>query len=712
MSVSANNLRASPAEHSSQGRVNRLAGESSPYLLQHAHNPVDWFPWSEEALRRAKEENKPIFLSIGYSACHWCHVMERESFEDDETANILNERFIPIKVDREEHPDLDEIYMTAVQMMTGSGGWPLSVFLTSKLEPFFGGTYFPPEDRHGLPGFKTVLRAVAELWHEQPERVARSADELVRTLRASVAQASSPGGPLEASLLSHAAAELKSQFDPTWGGFGGPPKFPDAGAIALLLRQHLHTGDEQLLEMAAVTLDRMAYGGIHDQIGGGFHRYAVDAGWLTPHFEKMLYDNALLAKTYLEAWQATGKNLYRRVAAGILDYVLREMSDPRGGFHSSQDADSEGREGKYYLWRPDEIQTVLGERDGAFFCQYYGVSEPGNFEGSNILHVPHEPAAFARRQGIAEQQLHDRLTPLRRRLLAERNRRVPPGKDDKVLAAWNGMMISALARGYQVLGEKRYLEAAQRAADFVLSEMVRDGALLRTYRNYGDGHGVSKLPGYLDDYAEVSCALVDLYEAGFDHCRLKAADQLARRMLADFWDERHGGFYYTSAAHSNLLVRTKPVYDGPVPSGNSTAARVLLRLSKLLDNQDYFSKAEDLLVSMAHGLRGQPRAHLHLLCAADFYLHPTREIAVAGRRDGDDTRRLLEIVHRKFIPNKILALVEPDADSRSVEPAVPLLAGKRMLSGKAAVYVCENFTCKQPIVDANTLEKALEAQQV
>ncbi len=708
MSVSGSNLCASPTEHSSQGDVNRLAGESSPYLLQHAHNPVDWFPWSEEALRRAKQENKPIFLSIGYSACHWCHVMERESFEDDETAKILNEHFIAIKVDREERPDLDEIYMTAVQVMTGSGGWPLSVFLTSELEPFFGGTYFPPEDRHGLTGFKTVLRAVARLWQEQPDQLTRSADEIVHVLRTNVAQASSRGGPLDASLLSGAATELKTQFDPISGGFGGPQKFPDTWPISLLLRQYLHIGDEQLLKMVAVTMDKMAYGGIHDQIGGGFHRYTVDARWMVPHFEKMLYNNAQLAKTYLEAWQATGKDLYRQVAADVLDYVLREMSDPRGGFYSSQDADSEGKEGKFYLWRSDEIQAVLGERDGTFLCRYYGMTEEGNIEGSNILHVPYDPAAFARRHGLSEQQLHDRLTPLRRRLLAERSRRVPPGKDDKILAAWNGMMISALARGYQVLGDTRYLEAAGRAADFVLSEMIRDGVLLRTYRDTGKGDGISKLPGYLDDHAEMSCALLDLYEAGFDRRWLAAADRLVCKMLADFWDERHGGFFYTSAAHNNLLMRTKPVYDGPVPSGNSTAALVLLRLSKLLDNQNYFSKAEDLLASMVHGLRDQPRAHLSLLCAADFYLHPPQEIVVAGRRDGDDTRKLLEIVHRKFIPNKILALAEPDTDSMPAEPAIPLLSGKGMLSGKATVYVCENSTCKQPAIDATTLEKVLE----
>jgi uncharacterized protein len=708
MSVSANSLCAASTEASAQEHVNRLACESSPYLLQHACNPVDWFPWSEEALRRARREQKPIFLSIGYSACHWCHVMERESFEDEETARILNEHFIAVKVDREEHPELDEIYMAAVQMMTGGGGWPLSVFLTPELAPFFGGTYFPPKDSHGLPSFKTVLRAVAQLWRTQPDRVVRSAGDVVGALTVGVARTSSRGETIEPSMLADATAELKLYFDPVWGGFGRPPKFPDTAAIGLLLRQHRHTGDEHLLEMATATLDHMAYGGIHDQIGGGFHRYAVDARWLTPHFEKMLYDNASLARTYLEAWQATGRGLYRRVAADTLDYVLREMSDARGGFHASQDADSEQSEGKFYLWRPGEIEAVLGPEDGGLACQYYGVSEHGNFESGNILHVPQEPAVFARRHEISEEQLHARLAPLRRRLLAERSRRVPPGKDDKVLAAWNGMMISALSRGYQVLGETRYLEAAERAANFVLSEMVRDGVLLRARRTCGDGRGMGHLPGYLDDYAEVSCAMVDLYEASFERRWLAAADRLVRRMLADFWDEQQGGFYYTSAAHAHLLVRTKPVCDGPVPSGNATAALVLLRLSKLLDSPDYLSKAETLLVSTAHGLRSQPRVHLRLLAAADFYLDSTCEIAIAGPRDGDDTRRLLDVVHRKFIPNKILALAEPDADSARTEPAIPLLAGKSMLSGRATAYVCHDFSCGQPVTDVTALERMLD----
>ena len=692
-------------------RVNRLAGETSPYLLQHVRNPVHWYPWGEEALRRAREENKPIFLSIGYSACHWCHVMERESFEDPETARILNEHFIAIKVDREERPDLDEIYMTSVQLMTGRGGWPLSVFLTPELKPFFGGTYFPPEDRFGMPGFKRVLTRVAEVWRQQRDDVAHNAEQMVLALRAGTAVARPPSGALSRSLFSSAVAELERQFDPEWGGFGGAPKFPPSGAVALLLRQQWHEGRKDLLAMATVTLDRMAYGGIHDQIGGGFHRYSVDAQWLVPHFEKMLYDNAILGQVYLDAWQATGKDLYRRVAAGIFDYVIRDMTDPRGGFHSAEDADSEGEEGKFYVWRPEEIKAVLGDQDGTLFCRYYGVSEEGNFEGHNILHAPYDPAAFLQTTGIGETELEERLEPLRQRLLAERAKRVRPAKDDKVLAAWNGMMISAFARAYQVLPDERYRTAAENAADFVLSQMVRDGVLLRTYRSR-DGtaeDGVAKLPAYLDDYAEMANGLVDLYEATFELRWLQAADDLARKIVTDFWDPGEGGFFYTSAAHKNLLVRTKPFYDGAVPSGNSAATLALVRLARLLDNEDYLTKAEKVLTSMRDAMTLEPQAHLNLLCAADFHLRPTRQIAIAGNPNSDQTRALLERIHARFIPGKVLAMVQPDgAEAEAARERIPLLRGKTMISGKTTVYVCEGFACKQPVNDVAALEGLLE----
>ena len=681
--------------------ANRLADETSPYLLQHAHNPVDWHPWGPEALDRAKRENKPIFLSVGYSSCHWCHVMERESFEDPDTAAILDAHFIAIKVDREERPDLDEVYMTAVQMMTGGGGWPLSAFLTPDLEPFFGGTYFPPDDRHGMPGFKRVLVRLASLWEQGPEDLSQHADKVVRAMREASKVKSAQSGQLDASVLSRAMADLKLAFDAEWGGFGEAPKFPPWAAISLILRQQAG-GDDDLLKMATVTLDRMACGGMYDQVGGGFHRYSTDAQWLVPHFEKMLYDNALLARVYLEAWQVTGKDFYRRVATQTMDYVLRDMTDERGGFHSAEDADSEGEEGLFYVWGPEEIRAVLGEEDGDFFGEFHGVTEAGNFEGHNILHVP-------RGRDLAGGVQWERLDTLGGKLLEARERRRRPGKDDKVLAAWNGMMISALARGCQILGEQRFLEAAERAADFVLTEMVRDGVLLRVYRCGGPGTvGRSKQPAYLDDHAEMAAALLDLYETTFDPRRLEAADQLAGKMVADFWDDERGGFFYTSDRHKDLLVRTKPYYDGAVPSGNSTAAMVLLRLAKLLDKADHAERADATLASAREAASAQPRAYLGLLCAADFQLRPTREIVVAGRPNDHQTRELLDLIHGRFIPNRVLAFVGPDAPGAdAARDRIPLLRGKEMIGGKTTVYVCENSVCGQPVTEGTELEKIL-----
>jgi len=669
---------------------------------------VDWFPWSEEALERARVQDKPIFLSIGYSACHWCHVMERESFDDPETARILNEHFVSIKVDREERPDLDEIFMTAVQMMTGQGGWPLSVFLTPAGRPFFGGTYFPPKDAHGLPSFKRVLKAVSEAWQLQRAQAEQVGEQIARALQLSLTTASGGRDAVGDDVLALAAAQLNVQFDPTWGGFGGPPKFPMPGTISFLLRQYQRTGDRPLLDMATLTLERMACGGIHDQIGGGFHRYATDARWLVPHFEKMLYDNAQLASVYLEAWQATGKELFRQVAMGTLDYALRELLDRGGGFHSSQDADSEGEEGKFYLWKVQEIYDILGREEGAFFCQYYGASEEGNFQGANILHVPQGPEVFAERWGISEQQLQQRLAVLRQKMLAARSRRVPPFKDDKVLSSWNGLMISALARGYQVSGQQRYLEAAERAASFVLERMVRDGRLLHTYRGAEQGEGASKLPGYLDDYAEISAALLDLYEASFDPHWLQHANRLAQRMLTEFWDWQHGGLFYTSPAHDTPLVRSKTFQDSSVPSGNATAAMVLLRLSKLLDKREYFLKAEKLLQAAAEQVRTQPMAYLSLLCAADFYLRPTKQIVIAGRRQQADTRKLLQAVFSRFIPNKVVAMAEPEGGPDPQCPAVPAAAGKPMISAKATAYLCQGHTCSHPVTEASELEELLD----
>ncbi|UCD74507.1 MAG: thioredoxin domain-containing protein [Phycisphaerales bacterium] len=710
MSATSAQSSAPEARRQSPRDTNRLADETSPYLLQHAHNPVDWYAWSEEAFTRAKKENKPIFLSIGYSACHWCHVMERESFEDEVTAAILNEHFISIKVDREERPDVDEIYMTAVQMMTGSGGWPLTVFLTADLKPFYGGTYFPPESRYGRPGFRDLLERIAKVWVESPGDIRQNADRLMGALHAHAASRATPSPELDTQIISDAVRQLERTYDGKWGGFGRAPKFPPSAAISLLLRQYARTGDEKLLEMARNTLDRMARGGMYDQIGGGFHRYSTDGRWLVPHFEKMLYDNALLSRAYLEAWQVTHDDLYRRIATETMDYVLRDMTDERGGFHSAEDADSEGEEGVFYVWTPAELTAALGEEDGGLFSAYYGVTESGSFEGRSILHVPVEPAAFAREAGLSLSELAGRLARLREKVHGIREQRGRPGRDDKVLAAWNGMMISALARGYQVLGEERFRLAAERAADFVLTRMVRDGELLRVYTDRGgeDDQGLAKLPAYLNDYAEMANGLVDLYEATFDLRWLGAAVELTDRMIADFRDEQRGGFFYTSAAHRNLIVRTRPLHDGAVPSGNSTAAMVLLRLARLMDDDSYRGRAEEVLLAAAAEMSDRPTACLNLLWAADFYLRPGPEFAIVGVEGSEETRRLLQEIHRRFIPNKILALAAPDTEAyEAAVSRIPLLQKRSMVDGLPTVYMCRDFVCRQPITDVDALAAAL-----
>src|SRR5438445_638126 len=562
---------------------NRLVDATSPYLLQHAHNPVHWFPWGEEALARAREEGKPIFLSIGYSACHWCHVMERESFEDEAVAELMNRHFVSIKVDREERPDLDDIYMAATLAMNqGQGGWPMTVFLTPDQEPFFAGTYFPPEDRGGRPGFSTVLKRIAELWEKDRDSVKEQGAQLADYLRENAKAA--PGGEVGEDALRQAAQQLGREFDARRGGFGPAPKFPPSAGLSLLLRIHRRFGDEHAQEMVRKTLDAMARGGIYDQVGGGFARYSTDARWLVPHFEKMLYDNAQLARVYLEGFQATGEGLYRRVATETLDYVLREMTDPAGGFYSATDADSEGEEGKFFVWTPAEVREALGpegEELARRFCAYYDVTEGGNWEGRSIPNAPRALDDVARELGIAPAELEGSLGDARARLYEARKRRVPPGLDDKVLTAWNGLMISALAEGFRALGDQRYLEAARRAADFLLGALRRpDGGLLRTWRR-----GRAHLDAYLEDYAFFAEALVDLYEAGGAPKYLEEAASLADRIRKDFAAEE-GGFFSTGRGHESLIVRPREGHDGAIPSANAAAAMALARLSYHLDRPD------------------------------------------------------------------------------------------------------------------------------
>ncbi len=686
--------------------MNRLAQETSPYLRQHAHNPVDWHPWGKKALDKALQEDKPIFLSIGYSACHWCHVMERESFENETVAALLNEHFVSIKVDREERPDLDGIYMAAVMALTGSGGWPMSVFLTPDLKPFYAGTYFPPDNRYGRPGFITILYGVLLAWKERRQEVEDTAKALGEHVAAQLAGTPSESGPLALDLLEHAAAEVSREFDAQYGGWSGAPKFPSSGAIMLLLREHRRTGHPEMLQQATQTLDAMAAGGIYDHLGGGFHRYSVDEQWRMPHFEKMLYDNAQLAQAYLEAWQVTGNPRYRRIAGETLDYALRDLRDPSGGFHSSEDADSEGQEGKFYLWTKAEIARSLGEADSTVFCAYYGVQEAGNFSshepyhsGWNILQATQQPEALAMEFGVSLDALEAKLQACREILRSERERRVRPGRDDKVITAWNALMISALAQAAQVLGKTRYREAAVEAGQFIVRHMIREGLLLRTYCQKQ-----SRLPGYLDDYAFTVNAFFDLYETTFDTAWIGMAGELAESMLDQFWDTANGTFFYTSENHARLMVRTRPSHDGAEPSGNSIAALALVRLGTLLKRGDYLEKARHLLENHAGWMRRVPQAYLRMLCVADFILSPPAEIVVAGNPNDSRTQTFLQCVRGRFIPAKIVALTDVD---RPAHDRLPILEGKAPAHGGPAVYVCQQFTCHPPVQTVEALAALL-----
>jgi uncharacterized protein YyaL (SSP411 family) len=682
---------------------NRLARETSPYLLQHARNPVDWYPWGPEALERARREDRPILLSIGYSACHWCHVMERESFEDEATAGVMNATFVCIKVDREEHPDVDMIYMNAVQIMTGSGGWPLNVFLTPSLKPFYGGTYFPPHDRHGMPSFRAVLERVAKAFREQRERVETSGDQIAGYI-AQMGKVSPTAESLTDEVLQEALADFKVRFDDRFGGWGAAPKFPHAAGISLLLRLHRRHRDPEALRMAEITLEKMARGGMYDQLGGGFHRYSTDARWLVPHFEKMLYDNALLVPAYLEGFQVTGNPLFSRVARECLDYVEREMTSPDGGFYSSQDADSDGVEGKYFVWTPDEVKAVAGEEAAEAFCALYDVRQGGNWEGHSILNLPGDPEEVGRALGRSPQEIQELVDEAREKLLIRRGSRVAPGLDDKVLCSWNALMISAFARGHQVLEEPRYLHRARAAAKF-LAERMRGpgGALRRTFRN-----GAARLEGSLDDYAFLSAALLDLYESDFDPAWLREARGLVARMVEEFWDDSDGGFFFTAANQESLITRSKSGYDGALPSGNSVAALALLRLARLTGEEEHSARALGILRAYRDQIRQMPAGFSAMLCAFDFHLDKVREVAMIGEEGTPETLAMLRIVRRRFLPNKVVALgVAGGEEARRGAREVPLLEGKVAVGGKTTAYVCENFRCKQPVTDAGELEKAL-----
>jgi uncharacterized protein YyaL (SSP411 family) len=638
----------------SERPANRLIHATSPYLLQHAHNPVDWHPWGPEALAKARREDRPIFLSIGYSACHWCHVMERESFEDEAVARILNAEFVPVKVGREERPDLDELYMGAVQAITGRGGWPMSVWLTPDLKPFYGGTYFPPAPRHGLPGFTQVLEGVGRAWRERRKDIEGDAQTLTEALarQAELAPGTAPPGP---GLVQAALEHLRRGFDPRWGGFGPAPKFPQPAVLDLVLR----CGSQADRAMAVTTLDAMAAGGIYDHLGGGFARYSTDERWLVPHFEKMLYDNAQLAATYLDAFQATGNPAYRTVARETLDYLLRDLRDPAGGFHSSEDADSEGQEGRFYVFTPGEIRRVLGEEAGARFCLAYGVGEPGNFEhGTSVLHRFDAPADLSLDSGGRMRPPEDPagLDEARAALRAYRDTRVRPGRDDKVLAAWNGLALTALARGWQVLGDPRFLAAGTELADFLRREMAPGGGLLRSWRR-----GQAGPAGFLEDYAAVAAGLVDLYEAGFDPAWLRWAEALAGAMRARFEDPGPGGFFGSPASGTDLLFRQKPFLDGAMPAGNSLAARALLRLDGHLDRPNFRAAAEGILRAAGALLERVPAAFPGLLQAQALTAEQVAAV-IAGDPGDPRTQALLAAARRPWVPNRLVSLAAADPD--------------------------------------------------
>jgi uncharacterized protein len=680
---------------------NKLASETSPYLLQHANNPVAWYPWGPEALARAKAEDKPILLSIGYAACHWCHVMERESFENDAIAAQMNEGFICIKVDREERPDLDEVYMAATVALSGSGGWPMTVFLTPEQQPFFAGTYFPPVDKYGRPGLPTLLNNIQELWRSERGKLMEQAAELT----AHVAEQARVAAPLAIGreALQGAARQLRGSFDERYGGFGKAPKFPPCSALALLLRHHRSSPDESLMEMIRGTLDGMKNGGVYDHLAGGFARYSTDERWLVPHFEKMLYDNAQLASVYLEAFQATDDPEYGRVARETLDYVIREMQEPNGAYYSATDADSEGVEGKFFVWAHDEIIEILGPEAGDHFATYYDVTSKGNWEGQNVLNTPRPLERVAEVLGMPEPVLRAELERSKKLLYQARKRRVPPLLDDKILTSWNGLMLSAMASGYRVLGHQHYLDSAQRAADSLLARMTRpDGGLFHTAR--GERAHVA---GFLEDYAFLCDGLLSLYEAGGSARYLREAERLAQHLLQDFDDEASGAFFNTAKNREVLIARPREGYDNAIPSANAVAARALARLARHLDQGEYRERAARALRAYGKLVERAPRSFATSLSVVDFLLQSPLEVVLVGAAGEPGYEALRRALGERFLPNAIFAHVDPAQASSSAQ--LPLTEGKALVSGKAALYVCQNFSCSAPIVDPAQLDAALKA---
>ena len=713
--------RLSMAGNAQSRRSNRLIHEHSPYPLQHAYNPVEWYPWGPEALAKAKAEEKPIFLSIGYSTCYWCHVMEQESFEDPAIAELINADFVPIKVDREERPDLDAIYMSAVTALSGQGGWPMTVFLTPGGQPFWGGTYFPPEERGGRPGLPTILRSIAQAWRTQRQQILSSSQGLTQLLQAR--ESSGPRTSLTLEVLEQATQQYEQQYDTVNAGFGPAPKFPRSHSLSFLLRAWYRRRDPHILAMVESTLEAMARGGLYDHVGGGFHRYSTDERWLVPHFEKMLYDQALLARTYLEAFQITGNPSYAETARGIFTYVLRDLRDPSGAFYSAEDAGEVGEEGAFYVWTPVEVEAVLGEAEARLFNAVYDVTPQGNFEGHSILHLKRPLETIAKEQGIALSVMKERLAADRAKLLEARSHRprphdrhraaLPrqrgrcrlgrPHRDDKILTDWNGLMIGALAYGARVLDEPRYAEAAAQAATVVLGQLQRNDQLLHRLR---EGH--ADIAGFLDDYACFSWGLLELYEATFEVRWLTESRRLAREMARLFWDNDAGGFFFSGPHNEALIAKPKELYDGAVPSGNSVAALLLVRLGTLTMDQDLQRRAEQLVRTFANQVARAPHAVPQFLIALDAWLGPSQEIVIAGNPQTPQTRQMIRAVASRFLPRAVRALHPGGEQGRAAEALIPWLAAREPIHGQPAVYLCQDRICQLPSTDVNAVTASLD----
>jgi uncharacterized protein len=688
--------------------TNALIHSTSPYLLQHAHNPVDWNEWSPEVLERARREDKPIFLSIGYSACHWCHVMEHESFEDERVAAVLNSGFISIKVDREERPDIDEIYMQATVKMTGHGGWPMSVFMTPDGDPFYCGTYFPKTQ------FMELLTQVSDFWKNDRQALLDQGSKIRDYLQEWASHSSDGNDVISESIIVGGAEHIARYFDRSLGGLSsGRNKFPPSMTLDLMLRAHRRNANVDLLDAVNVTLTHMARGGIYDHLGGGICRYSTDPQWLVPHFEKMLYDQGLVSGIYVDAWLVTKNPLFRETAEGICNYVISDLQSPGGGFYSTRDADSEGMEGKYYIWTVQQVEEVLGPDDAALFCAYYDVTEKGNWFESrghappgpkNILNIKTDRESFEKQHGLEPNSWKAKLRTMNTKMLAARQQRVSPHLDDKILTAWNGLMIASLAKASAAFDEPRFAQAAARAADFVLNEMVKDGKLLRTHRN-----GQSRLVGYLADYSFFIEGLLNLYEATFDVKWLQAATTLTDDQIARYYDSKGGAFFYTAIDGEKLLTRTKDPNDGAIPSGNSVAAMNLLRLVIFTGKRDYREKAESIFKTFAVKAERSPFQFERLLCAVDFYYGQPKEVAIVGNISDPKVRAMLAAVRGSYRPNKIVAFMTDGDTTSDIQDVVPLLKGKKTINGQPAAYVCQNYRCKKPVTDVPSLIALLDA---